>query len=269
MKPSLLLLTNPQNIEPKEDSFLADFLLHTYHVTVAHPLEAEKCEDSADIILVRNIWPTKPHRKEYAAMHRRFVEKKLKVYNPPAGSGDMQGKKYLVELWKRGLPVIPSVSSVNKLDTLPPATEYLIKPFYGGVGVGIRRLTREKLLRETPKEYIIQPLLKLQQEISFYYIDGELQHVLGTRDIRHRWELAPFTPTAAQMQIAQEFVAWNTLPYGIQRIDFALTKHGEFLLMEIEDWCPYLSLLEIQKETRTKFLARFLTALHTLHTTTS
>ncbi len=261
MKPSLLLLTNLQNSDPEEDLFLADYLKSWYEVTVAHPLAAEKYEDNADLILVRNIWPCQERIEEYQKINQRFLKKNLPVYNPPTGSGDMQGKEYLVKLWQSGWPVIPTIQSVAELDTLPSANDYMVKPLNGGSGYGIKRLSRALLLEQKIKGCIIQPALTLAREASFYFIDGKLQFALATINPYDRWHLKPFEPTPEQKICAQKFVDWNTLPRGIQRIDFGITADGEFLLMEIEDWCPYLSLLDIDEQLRTNFLDNLVLAL--------
>lgn len=260
MKPVLLFLTNLQNSDPEEDLFLADYLKKWYEVTVAHPFDAEKYEDSADLILVRNIWPCEEKIEQYQKINQRFLEKNLPVYNPPTGSGDRRGKNYLVELWKAGRPVIPT-GGVNELALLPPADEYFVKPLYGGSGRGIQKLSAAALQTKKLTNCIIQPALTLVREVSFYFIDNKLQFALSTIDPHDRWRLEPFEPTPKQKNCAQSFVDWNTLPYGIQRVDFCIMPDGEFLLMEIEDWCPYLSLLDIDKELRKKFLDNLVLAL--------
>lgn len=261
VKPLLLLLTNQQNSDPQEDLFLANFLINKYQVSMVHPLKVNKYEDSVDIILVRNIWPTIDHLEEYRTMNRRFIQKNLKVYNSPLGSGDIVGKEYLIQLWKKGYPVIPTICNVNELHMLPTVDDYVTKPIYGGSGIGIQVVKRSELSEKRIHDCIIQPLTRFKQEISFYFIDGALQFALKTRDPSKRWELVPFQPTLEQIRIAQNFVEWNTLPYGIQRIDFGLTENGELLLMEIEDWCPYLSLLEIDEKARSSFLRNLMHAL--------
>lgn len=244
---------------------MADFLKVHYEVTIAHPLEAEKYENTADIILIRNIWPAEEYFQEYRGMYGRFIKKGLKVYNPYLGLGDMRGKEYLARLWKDNYPVIPTVTSIGAFRVLPHTKEYLLKPLYGGSSTGIQKLRKEQLERlENIDGHILQPLLKLKQEVSFYYIDGELQFALATEAQGDRWNLHPFEATDVQKQIAQKFVDWNTLPYGIQRIDFCVTESGDFLLMEIEDWCPYLSLLDIDQNITNRFLDRLVFALKNL-----
>lgn len=144
---------------------------------------------------------------------------------------------------------------------LPTVDDYVMKPIYGGSGIGIQVVKRSELSEKRIHDCIIQPLTRFKQEISFYFIDGALQFALETRDPSKRWELVPFQPRLEQIRIAQNFVEWNTLPYGIQQIDFGLTESGELLLMEIEDWCPYLSLLEIDEKARSSFLRNLMHAL--------
>jgi hypothetical protein len=115
-------------------------------------------------------------------------------------------------------------------------------------------------------DYIIQPYLDIKHEVSFYFIDGILQHTLYNPDPSKRWELATFEPSQTQVEIALSFVKWNSLSYGIQRVDFCITADEQFLLIEIEDWCPYLSLLEIESSLRDNFLGNLVKSLQIIRT---
>ena len=258
---SLLFLTNPSNSEPAEDQVIGKHLEKEFRVTLCHPSDACKYEDRADVIFVHNIWPTQQYREELVNMYERFAQKKLKVYNPFSGSGDMRGKDYLVRLFREKYPVIPSISSMKDFSLLPHTEYYMVKPKFGGSSEGIRKLARRELINTELQDAIIQPFVDFKHETSFYYIDGDLQYVLYTPYPKKRWDLMPFEPTVDQLEIAQRLVSWNTLPYGIQRIDFGITDSGDMLLIEIEDWCPYLSLREIPNDLSNRFLATIMRSL--------
>ena len=59
------------------------------------------------------------------------------------------------------------------------------------------------------------------------------------------------------LNLAQYFVNWNDMKYGIDRIDFGLTYDDKLLLMEIESDRSYLSLEELSSQTLTRFLDEF------------
>jgi hypothetical protein len=66
--------------------------------------------------------------------------------------------------------------------------------------------------------------------------------------------ITTYSPTPEDLAFAEKFVRWNTLPYGIQRIDAIRCKDGELLLTEVEDWAQYLYLLDIDSDTRERAL---------------
>ena len=51
------------------------------------------------------------------------------------------------------------------------------------------------------------------------------------------------------------------MPHGIQRVDACRTADGRLPLVELEDLDPYLSLLDVDEETRETFLRDFADAL--------
>jgi hypothetical protein len=63
-------------------------------------------------------------------------------------------------------------------------------------------------------------------------------------------DFAMYVPTKEDLAFAQSFVDWNTLAYGIQRIDAVRTKDGKLLLTEIEDISEVLYLREMDEENR-------------------
>ena len=63
------------------------------------------------------------------------------------------------------------------------------------------------------------------------------------------------------LAFAREFVEWNTIEHGIQRVDACRTKEGDLLLVELEDLNPYLSIDLLDAPTRDRFLTHFADAL--------
>ena len=74
-------------------------------------------------------------------------------------------------------------------------------------------------------------------------------------DPGRRWELQPYEPTPADLEFAHRFIDWNTLAYGIQRVDACRAPGGELLLVELEDLNPYLSLDVLDDGARDAFVA--------------
>ena len=79
-----------------------------------------------------------------------------------------------------------------------------------------------------------------------------------------RWKLKEYDCTDEDIAFAREFIEWNTVTHGIQRVDACRTKDGELLLVELEDLNPYLSILEVEEKIRYKFLNDMMETLEML-----
>ena len=60
------------------------------------------------------------------------------------------------------------------------------------------------------------------------------------------------------------FIDWNTIDKGIQRVDACRAKYGRLLLVELEDLNPYLSLLEVNDQTRDLFMTDFISEIRNI-----
>lgn len=168
----------------------------------------------------------------------------------------MRGKGYLLELFRKGYPVIPSVDSIENLPNLGNPDRYIIKPKNGLGSAGIEVLAKDDLLERKPNGYIIQPLLQFASEVSFYFIDNAFQYALAFEPNRGKARLTPkeFVPSQEELKFAQTFINWNSLQFGIQRIDALKFSDGSLLLLEIEDSAQLLSLLYISEAGKARFL---------------
>ncbi|MBS3152211.1 hypothetical protein J4230_02255 [Candidatus Woesearchaeota archaeon] len=229
---------------------------------ISHPLECKKFEDNADIVLVRNIWPLEKYLKKWNKILSRFKRKNKKIYNHPSGLADMKGKYYLLDLYKKGFRVIPSVDKIKDLCKIPETKYYIIKPIYGGGSIGVKKLSKKQLLKTKLQNYIIQPYINFKYETSFYFIDGKFQYELYEKDKKNRWDLRHHKVKKQDREFAENFIKWNKLKYGIQRIDACRTKDNKLLLMEIEDFCPYLSIPDIKEKLRSKFIRNLIKSIN-------
>ncbi|RST16745.1 hypothetical protein EF908_35000, partial [Streptomyces sp. WAC04770] len=109
--------------------------------------------------------------------------------------------------------------------------------------------------------YKRQPRIGFRYEVSFYFVDQDFQYALYAPDPERRWVLEPYAASAEDLAFARRFIAWNSLPYGIQRVDACRTAEGELLLVELEDLNPYLSLDRVGEEVREAFVARLTASL--------
>ena len=267
MKPTLLLLTNfthgsLHELE-EEDIFLAEYLRKHFRVMVSHPLDCEKVEDNVDCILMRNIWPVFEYQNEWENVKKRFMKKGLVVYNPLSAQGDMVGKDHVLELFNAGYPVIPTVDKVSHIETLQAAGDYFIKPKVGCDAIGAKRVSQKELqkLRGKLRDYVIQPYIDFVYEVSFYVLDGKIIHAFSTPKKVSPYTTQAYTPSKEDILFVKTFVQWNDLPFGLQRVDACRTKEGELLLVELEDFCPYLNLLSLDEKKRSAFLKALVLSL--------
>ncbi|OKI99862.1 hypothetical protein [Kitasatospora sp. CB01950] len=261
-----------------EDVFLTSRLRGEFDLALCHPRDAVALMDGFEAVVVRNSGPVLHYREEFDAFRRAARVRGTLVHNPLTGRGDMAGKGYLLELTAAGYPVIPTVGRPADVALLPRSERYVVKPRAGADSIGLSVVDRAELAgaagaagpaegagpagTAAPEpggarsgEVLVQPLVDFRYEVSFYFVDGVFQYALYAPDPSRRWELTPYPATAADLAFAQRFVDWNTLAYGIQRVDACRTVRGELLLVELEDLNPYLSLDVAPPERREAFVA--------------
>ncbi|WP_034262732.1 hypothetical protein [Actinospica robiniae] len=245
-----------------EDIFLTSRLRETFDIALCHPLDAESLMDAFDGVVVRNSGPVLHYQDAYDAFREQAAARRTRVYNPLTGRGDMAGKQYLLDLSAAGHPVIPTIDRPEDLHLLPEAEQYAVKPKVGADSIGLAFVPREQLADLTYGDILIQPRVDFRYEVSFYFVDDDFQYALHAPDPEQRWVLEPYQPTDADLAFARQFIAWNTLDHGIQRVDACRTHDGELLLVELEDLNPYLSLDLLSDGTRDGFVASMTASLH-------
>ncbi|MFA7286727.1 MAG: hypothetical protein WC052_03660 [Patescibacteria group bacterium] len=258
-KPSLLLLTNLYNESLEEDIYLSQKLRKYFNVSLAHPLDSEKLEKKVDAVIVRNIWPT----FEYKAQKTNIIRRLIKRGHIPATSAEKGylaqsrylEKDYLLDLFTQGYPVIPSIDRLSELTKLGDVSAYYIKPKNKCDGIGAKKLSRPQLLRQRLKNYIIQPYISFEYEICFYFIDNKFVYAFSTPNRLEGKNYKLYRPSKRDLNFALKFVRWNKMPFGLQRVDAVRVKNsGELLLTELEDFGPYLYLLEMPEHVRSKII---------------
>ena len=108
---------------------------------------------------------------------------------------------------------------------------------------------------------LIQPAIDFEYEVSFYFSNDRFEYAMYAPDKSRRWELKAYTYSDEDIAFAETFIRWNTIKSGIQRVDACRTKDGRLLLVELEDLNPYLSVLEVDPQTRDRFMHDFISAL--------
>lgn len=246
-RPRVLLVTDPHYVArgreyAGEDVYLGGRLAESFDVERCLPTEAADAMAGFDVVLVRNSGPVAGYPTAYAHFRDRAWATGQRVYNELTGKGDMLGKQHLLDLYRDGFPVIPSVGSAGELDRLPPSDRYVVKPLLGADSAGLTMGTAEEVRAADPAGVVVQPMVEIVHEVSFYVVDRTLVYALHTPDPRQRWELEPYEPSDEDESFVRRFVEWNDIEHGLQRVDAARTADGRLLLVELEDLNPYLSL---------------------------
>ena len=269
MRPSLLIVTDltypaQGRRYGDEDVWLSGRLRDACDVALTSPLDASALMDPFDVVLLRNSGPVLHHRRAYDAFRADVAVRGTRLVNPLSGRGDMQGKRYLVELSAAGEPVIPTVDRREDLARLPDAYRWVVKPVLGADSLGLRFLDGDRTVLDDVDltDALVQPYVDLVHEVSFVFVGRRFQYALYAPDRDRRWQLAPYAPTDDDLAFAQRFVDWNALDVGVQRVDACRTRDGGLLLVELEDLNPYLSLDLLAPPTREAFAAALVATLH-------
>ncbi|MFD0273406.1 hypothetical protein ACFVHB_05735 [Kitasatospora sp. NPDC127111] len=249
-----------------EDIRLSARLREDFDVALCHPLDAASLMDAFDVVLVRNSGPVLNYPAEYEAFRDRALARGTRVHNQLTGRADMAGKQYLLDLSAAGYPVIPTIDRAEDLARLPVVPDYVVKPKLGADSIGLRIVPRDRLAAVEYDGVLVQPLIRFVYEVSFYFVDDAFQYALHAPDPGQRWRLVPYEATAADLEFARRFIAWNSIEHGIQRVDACRTPEGELLLVELEDLNPYLSLDLVAEATQDSFVAALKASLRTMAT---
>ncbi len=242
-----------------EDIFLTSQLREDFNLIICHPKDTEPFETVVDAIVFRNTGPVMYYQKEYEAFRNRLLANNSVVYNSLTGKADMLGKQYLVDLSRseQNFPVIPTIDAKENIGLLPDVESYVVKLKNGADSIGMRMVEPDKLEHIDFDNILVQPKIDIRHEISFYYIDNEIQYALYAPDQQKRWQLESYDYSQEDLAFAQQFIEWSPLEYGIQRVDACRSKDGDLLLVELEDLNPFLSLLDIEKELCQQFIGNF------------
>lgn len=256
------MISNIDSDEKLEDIWLARaFKEDGHNIAVVDKNYDERLEDIFDIFLKRNTWSSNATienvREKYEFMER-IIKKNLPRINFD-GKYDGSNKVYLVDLFKKGYAVIPSIDSLGDLKLLNNPSKYMLKLKDSYDGIGQLVVDEDELKQKFDNSYIIQPFMKFKSEVQFYYIKDKFEYALEFMPSK-----VPVYPDAIkyeysskELEIANNFASMNGDYYGIQRIDFIKLEDNTLLLTEIEDISPYLDLDQVDKETRKKFITDY------------
>lgn len=259
----ILIVTDIDNPGLKEDCYIAkSFIKDGHHVTLTREDYDERLEELFDIIIIRNIWHFDSNNYEECKQKMVNLRKRLKQKNIPTinlyGKFDDFGKLYLKKLYSEGYPVIPTATDLTVFKGYSEKDLFLLKPIDGYEGYGIIEKQKNEIIEN--EKYIIQPKIRFEKEIEFYFLNKEFQFALEFIPSKKPIYPIPnlYNYIDEELEIAQNFANLCDNKFvGVQRIDFLKTIEGDLLLLEIGDASPYLNLNSLDKKVRNIFLENY------------
>lgn len=256
---NILMITNIDDDEKLEDIWLARaFQKDGHKVAIVDKNYDERLEDIFDIFILRNSWSSNATLKTIQNKNdfsKRIIQKNLSRINFD-GSFDGKGKNYLVDLFKKGYQVIPSIKRLEDIEQLNNPDKYILKLEKSYDGIGQIVVDKKDLKQKFSDSYIIQPFMRFTSEVQFYYIKDKFEYALEftPSKIPIYPKATKYMYTDKELEIANMFAKLNKNYYGIQRIDFIKLENGTLLLTEIEDIAPYLDLDCVEEEIKNNFI---------------
>ncbi|HLO45810.1 MAG TPA: hypothetical protein VK175_15835 [Leadbetterella sp.] len=231
-----------------------------------------------DLVLIRSTWDYYLKPEAFKTWVTQFISSKTKLINAPEVVLHNSHKFYLKELSERGLNIIPTLFSSEKitLETIKPWAKVVIKP---AVSAGSHEtevfetsnLNQEKIDGKIGHgDWLIQPFLEEIQEageISMLFFGGNFSHAIQkvpkSGDFRVQKQFGAqylkYEPSDDLIFIAKNIVEITGKKSIYARIDGVMTPNG-FLLMEVEMIEPDL-FFEYAPEGPNRFVEAVLSGL--------
>lgn len=247
----------------REDLYITGVLKDHFDIAICHIKNAEAYEDQADLIVFRNTGSVIGYRDTYDCFVRRVHEKGLNTYNTFDGKADMRGKQYLVDLSAEGFPRRRQWTGLRTSRASGSAPAMSSSPRTAPTPSGSSSSRRRSSSQGTFPlvRCSFSPPLTSSTRCPFTTSTTVWSTRCTPRTKGKRWALRKYEPTPLDKAFADSFVRWNTIRRGIQRVDACRTHDGKLLLVELEDLNPFLSVLDLDEETRAEFMEEFIAAL--------
>ncbi len=209
--------------------------------------------DDFDLTVVRSTWDYTDHYEDFLAWTTRVP----RLLNPPAIMRWSSDKRYLGELARAGVDVVPTTFVAPHETPVWPSGDMVVKPSVGAGSRGAERFTftqRDRAevhmtsLHDAGRVAMIQPYVASvddEGEFAVIFIDGQLAHVMNKAAMLNAREMdrtrlyliesmTPDEPREGLLEAANRVLAAagaSDLLYA--RVD--LVRSGDtWLLMELE-----------------------------------
>lgn len=263
-KYKILILSNSDSIYAKEDEFIAESFRNDGHNVLIKWIDYnEELDDKFDIILMRDIWVENeediPKYQKYNNLLKdRLKNKPIKKVN--FYEVDSTGKLYLIDYYKKGLPVIPSTNNLKELEKMNIYDTFILKPIEScNSAFGQKIIDKSDLKKEFKNGLLIQPKIKFKSEVQCYFVANELMYTLEFIPSKYPDYPPPIVTqlTEKEQKLVYRFVAETNVKFGFQRLDFLRLENNELILLEIEATTPFMALMMLEENLRNKVVDKY------------
>ena len=263
-KYNILILSNPNDIYAKEDEILAESFRKDGNNVVIKWLDYDETLDNEfNVVLKRDTWAVEEKdipefEKHNNILKKRLRKKSIKTVN--FYEVGCNGKKYLIDFYKKGLPVIPSFDNIKQAKELKDYSEFVLKPLNSfGSAFGQKSVKKEDLEKEFREGLMIQPKINFKSEIQCYFVEDELLYTFEFKPSKYPEYPEPLIIelTKKEKDIVYKFVDETNIKVGFQRIDFLRLEDGKLLLLEIEANATFMDLVFLKEELRNQVIEKY------------
>lgn len=263
-KYNILILSNPNDIYAKEDEMLAEsFEKDGQNVLMQWVDYDEKLDDEFDIVLRRDTWVQEesqvPKYEKYTNILKdRIKDKQIKKVN--FYEVDSRGKEYLIEYYKKGLPVIPSTDNLEDAKEFKNYDEFVLKPLNSfGSAIGQKIVKAENLEKEFENGLLLQPKMKFKSEVQCYFVEDELMYTFEFIPSKYPDYPDPLVIDLndKEKEVVNKFVKETDVKVGFQRIDFLRLDNDDLVLLEVEATAPFMDLIMLEEDLRNKVIDKY------------
>lgn len=234
--------------------------------------------DNFDLVILRTTWDYHLRIPEFFRWLENLEEKIVNLWNPPSIIRWNMNKRYLLDLDKKGIPIIPillvtkqNVMNIKNLLGEKKWEEIIIKPTIGASSYMIAKIRKDECNPNSPvinsilkqSDIIIQPFMeeiKKSGEFSFIFFNRKFSHAIHKTPKMNEFRTQPefgakeklYNPQPYLIAQTQKILETIDSPLLYARID-GLIIHNQFYLMEMELIEPYLY-FEFEKNSAEKLV---------------
>lgn len=211
-----------------------------------------------DAVVMRSPWDWFQRRDQFRAFLSSLAAVSTLVFNPPEVLAGFADKRYLLDLARQGVPVVPTVVlSQSELDGIPRMmeeqgwNEAVLKPAFSAGAYDTYRFPRHRAMEvvgeavslEDSERWLVQPFVPdiLRGELSFVFFDGVFSHAVKKVPPSGEWRVQELHGGLVEpIEVSDDEVSQATAMlrkatpstlYG--RVDCVVIA-GQLTLMELE-----------------------------------